>query len=389
MSSKRKTIGAEFKNSFKLRKRLTLVEFADLLQNLTELLQEEPFFSIEDWLGLSPLGKTQKDKKTIKILFDEAIKQLYRKAEDDSIQLDIFVCNPNLTAYMSANSYKLSYDDLEYESTEFYDEIPLIEYVKKLKEYFSDEEDVEQKVTNALKETLLESFIDGEEYADTSSKLIKCMQLSINHERKNYILVDGEWYVVYEGLEKKLNSELPKIIRGRKSSFSLPIWESGFSEDQYLDILTDDPYNHAKLHRMRPLDNIELCDTMFMRDKTLVLCHVKDGFNTNMRVLTAQVRSSAELLIDIKMSNRVNELSVTWAKYKREKNMPDFDIITKSILGIDGYSVEECVVFNPKDEIEKSVENNNSVIAKYELSLLIKRWGFDIPLTVSIPGGAN
>ena len=389
VSSKRKTIGAEFKNSFKLRKRLTLVEFADLLQNLTELLQEEPFFSIEDWLGLSPLGKTQKDKKTIKILFDEAIKQLYRKAEDDSVQLDIFVCNPNLTAYMSANSYKLSYDELEYESTELYDEMPLTEYVKKLKEYFSEENDVEQKVVNALKETMLESFIDGEEYADTSSKLIKCIQLSINYERKNYILVDGDWYVVYEGLEKKLNSELPKLIRGRKPSFALPKWESHLSEDEYLNVLTGIPYNHAKLHRKRPLDNIELCDTMFMRDKTLVLCHMKDGFNTNMRVLTAQVRSSAELLIDIKMSNRINELAAVWGRYKDEKNVPAFDIITKSILGIDGYTVEECVVFNPKDEIEKSVENNDSVIAKYELSLLIKRWGFDIPLTVSVPENSN
>ena len=278
---------------------------------------------------------------------------------------------------------------MEYETTELYDESPLIEYVKQLKEYFSEEEDVEQNVTNALKETLLESFIEGEEHSDTSSKLIKCIQLSINYERKNYILVDGEWYVVYEGLEKKLNSELPKLIRGRKPSFSLPNWDSSFSEDGYLDILTDSPYNHAKLHKRRPLDNIELCDTMFMRDKTLVLCHVKDKFNTNMRVLTAQVRSSAELLIDIKMSNRINELARTWGKYKNEKNIPSFDIITKSILGIDGYSVEECVVFNPKEEIEKSVENNNSVIAKYELSLLIKRWGFDIPLTVAIPENSD
>ena len=133
--------------------------------------------------------------------------------------------------------------------------MPLTEYVKKLKEYFSEENDVEQKIVNALKETMLESFIDGEEYADTSSKLIKCIQLSINYERKNYILVDGDWYVVYEGLEKKLNSELPKLIRGRKPSFALPKWESHLSEDEYLNVLTGIPYNHAKLHRKRPLDS--------------------------------------------------------------------------------------------------------------------------------------
>jgi hypothetical protein len=40
---------------------------------------------------------------------------------------------------------------------------------------------------------------------------------------------------------------------------------------------------------------------------------------------------------------------------------------------------------NSKDEIIKTIDTNDSVIAKYELSLLIKRWGFDIPLTISFP----
>lgn len=124
---------------------------------------------------------------------------------------------------------------------------------------------------------------------------------------------------------------------------------------------------------------------MFLNGKTLVLCHFKDGFDTSMRVLTSQVRSSVELIIDIKMSDRIEELASSWVKYKDEKNIPDFDVIKKAILGLDGYSVEECIVFNPKDEIIKTIDTNDSVIAKYELSLLIKRWGFDIPLTISFP----
>ena len=104
LSPKRKSIGANFKNSFKLKKRLTLAEFSGLLQKITKLLEIEPYFSIEDWLGLSPLGKTKKDKKTITELFDKVFTLISNKATDDSIQVDAFICNPNLSSY-----YRSSY----------------------------------------------------------------------------------------------------------------------------------------------------------------------------------------------------------------------------------------------------------------------------------------
>ena len=385
LSEKRKTVGANFKNSFKLKKRLTLSEFSSLLQKITELLDVEPYFSVEDWLGLSPLGRTQKDKLLAKELFDEVFKLILCKAKDNSIQVDAFVCNPQLSLYMSANNYKLSYGTCEYEHDEIFDASSLIPFVNQLRLKFDSEENADEKAIKALSESELESFIDGETSADTSDKLKKCIQICILHKGKNYILVDGDWYVVYEGLEQKLNRDLPGIIQGRKATFSLPAWNKGLSEDNYLDLLTSSPYNHAKLHRKRPLDNIELCDTMFLNGKTLVLCHFKDGFDNNMRVLTVQVRSSVELLIDIKMSDRIDELTASWKKYKDIENIPDFEIIKKAILGIDGYTIEECIVFNPRDEIIKTLDTNDSVIAKYELSLLIKRWGFDIPLTISLP----
>ena len=386
LTAKRKTVGADFKNSFKLKKRLTLAEFSSLLQKITALLEVEPYFSVEDWLGLSPLGKTQKDKLLAKELFDEVFALFLRKSIDNSVQTDAFICNPKLSLYMAANNYKLSHGNCEYEHDEIFDVDSVIPFVNQLRIKFASEENADEKIIKALSESVLESFIDGETYSDTSDKLKKCIQICILYKGKNYILVDGDWYVVYEGLEQKLNRELPGIMRGRNSTFALPGWRKGLSEDEYLNFLTSSPYNHAKLHRKRPLDNIELCDTMFLNGKTLVLCHFKDGFNNSMRVLTAQVRSSVELLIDIKMSDRVEELAASWNKYAGIENIPNFEIVKKAILGIDGYSIEECIVFNPRDEILETMDTNDSVIAKYELSLLIKRWGFDIPLTLSLPG---
>lgn len=385
LTANRKTVGADFKNSFKLKKRLTLAEFSSLLQKITSLLEVEPYFSIEDWLGLSPLGKTQKDKLLAKELFDKVFTLILNKAKDDSVQADAFICNPQLSLYMAANNYRLSYGKCEYECDEIFDVNSLVPFVNQLRIKLSGEENADEKIIKVMSESALESFVDGETYPNTSDKLKKCIQICILHKGKNYILVDGDWYVVYEGLEQKLNRELPGIIRGRISKILLPSWEKRLSEDKYLDVLTSSPYNHAKLHRKRPLDNIELCDTMFLNGKTLVLCHFKAGFNNSMRVLTSQVRSSVELIIDIKMSDRIEEFAESWSKYNDVENIPDFETIKKAILGIDGYSIEECIIFNPKDEIIKTMDTNDSVIAKYELSLLIKRWGFDIPLTLSLP----
>jgi hypothetical protein len=92
---------------------------------------------------------------------------------------------------MVANKYKLTYDDCEFEQDEIYDVDALLPYVKQLQSKFSSDTNTQEKVIKALSETDLESFIDGETYADTSSKLKKCLQICILHEGKNYILVDG------------------------------------------------------------------------------------------------------------------------------------------------------------------------------------------------------
>lgn len=169
------------------------------------------------------------------------------------------------------------------------------------------------------------------------------------------------------------------------SSISLPAWLSGVQEDDYLNLLSSQCM-HAKLHRKRPLDQVELCDTVVLDGKRLVFCHVKEGFDTDMRVLTAQVRSSAQVLAGLRSGNRLEELKAAWQHtYADIDNIPDFSIVEKAILGSDGYGIVECIVFHPARDLTISVEWSNSVIAKYELSALIKGWEFDFPLEIALP----
>ncbi len=161
----------------------------------------------------------------------------------------------------------------------------------------------------------------------------------------------------------------------------LPTWSS-CNEDEYLNILTESNH-HAKLHKKKPLDNIELCDTIVFIDNKLILCHVKDNFNTTMRVLVAQIQSSADLLTDIKANNRFDEFHESLKKYFEIPNMPCWEIIQDALN--DKYEIFECIVMNPSINILNDVSKIRSIIAKYELSTLIKKWTNHIPLIITFP----
>lgn len=382
----RKYIGADFKNTFKVRKSISLSELGDLLIRITELLNEDPIFSIEDWLGITPVGKTQREKALCETLIHEALLKICRAALDDTAEkIDVFVCDPKMFMYMTANRYTLVSGDIEQTYDDFNSESALNEYITLLSSSIPEENNKEEQLIQMLANTTLNSFSEGNTHPDTSSSLAKCLQLAIVYQRRSYILIEGEWFTVYDGLNTKLNRDLPQLVSNRASGLPLPMWDRTMLEDDYLDLLSSQ-YSHAKLHRRQPLDRVELCDTVILNGKNLIFCHAKIGFDTTMRVLTAQVRSSANVLAGLRAGNRIDSLRDTWRySYRHIPNLPAWEIVEKAILGTDGYNIVECVLFRPDHDISESVSWSDSVIAKYELSTLIKGWAYDFPLEIAIP----
>ena len=390
VSKGRHYIGADFKNTFKIRKSISLAELGDLFEKITDLLQEDPLFNIEDWLGIAPLGKNQREKTLCQTLTKEALANLCHAALDDGAEgLDSFVCDSRISIYMAANRYKVITGGIELSFDEFSSEETLFDCIRQLSALVPEGSNLEEELVQMLSQAMLHSYSEGSSFPDTSNPLSKCLQLSIVYQHRSYILIEGEWYAVYDGLNAKLNNDLPQLVSNRLSKLSLPAWEATLSEDQYLNLLSSE-CGHAKLHRKQPLDHVELCDTVVADGKRIVFCHVKEGFNTTMRVLTAQVRSSANVIADLRAGNRLSNLQATWRyTYRSIPNLPPWEIVEKAILGIDGYSIAECTIFHPANDVSTSVEWSDSVIAKYELSTLIKGWEHEFPLEIAIPKASN
>lgn len=386
VSKGRQYIGADFKNTFKIRKSISLAELGDLFEKITDLLKEDPLFSIEDWLGISPLGKNQRERTLCQKLTHEALANLCNAALNDGAErLDAFICDPKMSVYLAANNYRVSTGTIELNFDEFCNEETLHDCIRQLSVLLPDKSNRYEVLVQMLLSSTLNSYSEGNTLPDTSTPLIKCLQVSIVYQHRSYILIEGEWYTIYDGLNTRLNRDLPMLVTNRLSTLSLPAWEASLLEDQYLDLLSAQ-YGHAKLHRRQPLDHVELCDTVVVDGKRVVFCHVKEGFNTTMRVLTAQVRSSANVLAGLRAGNHLSDLQTTWQnKYRNISNLPPWEIVEKAILGIDGYSIAECTIFHPDNDVSSSVEWSDSVIAKYELSTLIKSWEYEFPLEIAIP----
>ncbi len=386
VAGNRRYIGADFKNTFKIRKSISLLELGELFEKITELLKEDPLFSIEDWLGIVQLGKNQRERMLCQTLTHEALASLCKAAlDDDADRLEVFVCDPKGSIYLTANSYKVSIGSNEFVFDEFNSEEALFDCIRQLSMRLPEGSNREEELVQMLSKAMLYAYSEGNTSPDTSTPLTKCLQLSVVYQRRNYIFIEGEWYTVYDGLNAKLNRELPKLVSNRLSKISLPAWEDGVLEDKYLDLLSNQ-CGHAKLHRRQPLDRVELCDTVIVEGKRVVFCHVKEGFNTTMRVLTSQVRSSANILADLRAGNRLTNLQATWQHtYRDIPNIPPWEIVEKAILGTDGYSVAECTIFHPDNDVSTSVEWSDSVIAKYELSTLLKGWEYEFPIEIAIP----
>jgi uncharacterized protein (TIGR04141 family) len=237
-SPKRKNVGADFKSSFKLKKRMNLSEFCDLLDKITDLLSAEPYFNVEDVLGISPIGDSSKEKILKKELLDEVLNKFYINSLNNNLDdEDVFISDSNISDYMSAGVYRLSYGGHSTSVDEFSCGAHLKEYINYIiSNYQGNPAEMQQYIVNSLKGTNIESFAENEsEPPLTTGKLVNCIQLDLVYKKHNYIFLEGKWYVVYEGLTDKLNAGLPALIKERLSPTKLPQWK-GTDEDTYIDI---------------------------------------------------------------------------------------------------------------------------------------------------------
>lgn len=115
-----------------------------------------------------------------------------------------------------------------------------------------------------------------------------------------FIFLDSKWYKLREIFIDEMNNRCSEILNTNNLNNTIldekwRLKDNGKREDEgtYNDKYIKEGY--LVLDKV-VVDSIELADIIYIKDKTLYLCHVKYGFSTEMRELYSQIISSARRL---------------------------------------------------------------------------------------------
>lgn len=396
INTKRTHINGDFKNSFRLRRKMNLQEIVQLLDRLTALLDTAPYFSFEEWLGITPLSETKSDRRRKDRLKTALSNILYDYVNSPAPRqhLGYFVSNEKIEDYSCANRFDLVIKNpinfsRSVENLFEIDDLAVI--LQEILEGIGDDDEAAKRHEFATRLNDAQIYAYEQHGQDTPTLLTKGKLFEHVHgevwddaENQAFILLDGAWYTVYDGLKQRLNQILPTLLRNRLvQNHPLPAWVDGDEEAYIQHVIATQ--GGAALHRKRPLDNIELCDLIRIEGNAVCLYHIKDSFDTTMRTLVSQIRDSAALIADIRSNGRTVELEAKWRELNNEvPNLLPWADFLSAITGTGDKQLVERLVIRPTCDILSHPEMSRSTIAKYELAALVKLWSYGINFEVVI-----
>ena len=322
------------------------------------------------------------------LLYEKLDQHLYEIISNDVLEFEKKGTNLNNNVIEVIHPSKI---DLFYEADKYLVKVPYKKdsedfifdrkkiYIKTIESVFNtitDTNDIDF-IIKKLKRIKILSFINEKENVHTAESFFNHITGEITFEGAKYFRIDKTWYYLEDSFIERLNNEAKDLYERfeLKKNFLNP-WNENINEDKYNKSHTNE---NSFVFDKKILDNIELCDIMFMEENNIFFVHVKNGFSANMRDLSLQVKLAAKRLInDIKNINGSSYLKKTIEKYNTnsEKKI-DVDILIEKIKNNE-YSLNFVFAYNNnnirfagKKAIEK-IELSQSNIAKYCLINTIK-----------------
>lgn len=269
------------------------------LLHLLNVISEYDFDNLNDNFNLITPITAKKNRDTITENNNQVIHSMYDAlASGLPIPFDLF--HKDTIAFISAESYVI-YDkenQNDYATHDDYEASALISAA--FREYLSGNEPTEASFYAFISSVRLRSEKEGN--IETDGTLLQHVSGEICVNGINYYVFYGEYYRLNAAYNERLKVSLSGKLRPEFYTREIcTVWERGENEDIFnLNASQDEDYVH--LHKIKP-DYIEFCDLLKNCDDEIIIVHVKDGFDGEMRVLDRQVELSIAKIMDLKHNN--------------------------------------------------------------------------------------
>lgn len=355
------------------------LNFNDLIHLLTKI-DSYNYDNIQDGFNLiSPISPKQ-NKDIVEANNKKIIEKIFTAINENSpIGVDLFHRFTN--DFIGADTYYILNDNKEMANT---DDIESTSFIKKayttfLKGQTPSLESFEEFVNNAK----LISY-KGDNIVTTGS-LLSHISGEIEVNNKNYYIFYGEYYYLSESYCERLDKSLGgKLLKDRFVNYLSTHWNEGETEDIFNERASNNE-GFIHLHKVKP-ELIEFADLLKIDNDKVIVVHVKDGFNDDMRALDRQVELSINQVLDLKNRNSdiyMRKLYKNATKCAKGRNITvDFPDEDKFISTFKEKDVQYIIAIRPS---KKNLLENNSNIAKHCLNALILRCfnsGIDLKINI-------
>lgn len=353
---------------FKIDTKISFEDMLDRITKISNLLKEKteielnPFKKLNNW----QLKRVNKNGKTFLELLDQELCQDYYKDYELAIVKEIY--HPRLIEYLKCSEVIVKHGKKEVS-------IPTYQAITpRLILGFLDIEKVHFPRFRELTEEI-ELFIVDEESGKKvhPSYLADWFHGEVTHSNNKFLKFENEWFRYSINFTLDLNNRLISTSE-RIDIYELKPWTSDFgtegdynlSHQESEDYIIGDKTFHK---------GIEVADLITWTEDQLIVIHVKNGFDRNLRVLQSQIINSAKIIAEFRAKGNSEELSVYYENLKvsTERNkskIPDFESFKRIILKPDVRFVFAFATDSKnaeKTSVLEEIKSSRSTIAKISL----------------------
>lgn len=375
-TSKKKSMKITAKNFIQFSNSL---DFEGLIHLLTKIDQYD-YTAIQDKFNLIIPVNSKQNKSIVEKNNNKIIEKMYTAIrEGKPLGMDLF--NKSTIDFIAADTYTIVCNDTVFATTD--DIEPSIFIKEAYTAYLEDQEDTQQTFSAFINSASLVSK-KGDSMV-TEGSILSHISGEIQVDGKSYYIFYGEYYFLSDSYSDRLNKSLKgKLLDERFVKYLATPWNAGDKEDNFNEA-TSNSEGFVHLHKIKP-EYIEFADLLKIDGERVVIVHVKDGFDDDMRALDRQVELSVTRILDLKNNNNdeyMRKLYRNATPCNKGVNITTmFPTEEDFVTTLKEKEVQYIVAIRPPI---KNLLDNRSNIAKHCLNALILRCfnqGIDLKINI-------
>lgn len=368
VSTDKKELLVRGEAGFKIDTKITFEQLVERIEKLSQILKKNktgielnPFKKLTRGELKIPVGRQQ----TIKDQLEQHLADYYYKLFQKNDELSE-IYHPSLIEYLNCSQIRIKYDKKE----EFISTAQRITPRLIIGTALGYVDGIQFPLFRKLSNEIIISLYDEttEKYIHNAS-LADCFFGEVPIDDKRYLKFENDWFHYTLQFASDLNSRL-ESMKERVRIETMAEWSHLNTEGEYNDL-------HAMKHNTLVADRkfhkkIEVADIISWTKNELIIYHVKNGLNKDLRVLQSQIINSAKVLAEFRSNINAKSVEQYYEKLKKQPSgfkgsFPSISEFKKILMSTNVrfvFSFSTKTKNSTRDSIFDEIAASQSAIAK-------------------------